>query len=120
MSRVRIPLGIGIAAKGLGLLILLPFAHGKQAALLIAGLSAACALAMPGPVSESLMAVSIPAEERARANAIMVSGILLAAAPVTFFAGILSEINRALPLIMRVIIVFAEALAARAIIRTSP
>jgi MFS family permease len=122
LSRVRRPLLAGIAAKGLGLILLLALAPWRQAALWIAGLSAACdafALAMLGPVMDALMAVSIPADDRARVNSVLVAGFLLVSAPVTWLAGRLSEESRALPLILCLGLVALEIAVALSIDRTS-
>ncbi len=115
LSRVRVPLLSGIAAKGLSLalpLALLPLARG---AVWVAFLSASCdafALAMLGPYVESLISVTIPQEERARINSMMTAGILLVGAPVTWLAGLLAELNRSLPLAMGLGFVVLETVVA--------
>ncbi len=115
LSRVRAPLLSGIAAKGLALALPLALLALTRGAAWVVFLSAACdafALAMLGPYVESLISVYIPQEERARINSMMTAGILFVSAPVTWLAGLLSGMNRSLPLLLGLGFVAAEAVAA--------
>ncbi|HML49309.1 MAG TPA: hypothetical protein PKE04_21430 [Clostridia bacterium] len=90
LSRIRRPLLIGLIAQGLGLASLLAFLPMAAAATWAVFFSAACdafALAMIGPLTESLMSVNIPGEERARINSLIFAGILLVSTPAGWIAG---------------------------------
>ena len=94
LSRIRRPLLIGLIAQGLGLASLLAFLPMAAAATWAVFFSAACdafALAMIGPLTESLMSVNIPGEERARINSLIFAGILLVSTPAGWIAGQIAE-----------------------------
>ncbi len=119
--RVRRPLLMGIGAQGLGLIALLGFLPSAETALWVVFFSAVCdafALALLGPISESLMSVNIPGEERARINSLIYAGILLVSAPAGWIAGQLSEISRVFPLVINLCLVAAEILVALGISRS--
>jgi len=82
--------------------------------------SAACdafGLAMLGPLSESLMSVSLPDLERARMNSFIFAVILLVSTPAGWIAGQLSQLSRALPLALNLVILVAQAVVAIGIAR---
>lgn len=113
---------MGLAAQGIGLTALLAFLPVSSAAAWAVFFSAACdafALAMLGPLSESLMSLSIPAAERARINSLICAGILLVSAPAGWIAGRIAERSRVLPLAMNLLLIAAEVVAALGIARTS-
>ncbi len=119
-SRVRRPLLMGLAAQGIGLTALLLFLPAASAAAWAVFFSAACdafALAMLGPLSESLMSLSIPAAERARINSLIFAGILLVSAPAGWIAGRIAERSRVLPLAMNLLLIAAEVVVALGIAR---
>ena len=104
-------LGVGVHFLGLAVLLLcLPF---KAAAIWAVFLSVICeafALAILGPLSESVMSAAIPARERARANSLITAMILLISIPVGWIAGQLSQHNRMLPLAMNLCLLLAEVI----------
>ncbi len=115
LSHVRRPLLGGLAAGGFSLALLLAFLPMGARAAWIVFPAAACdalALALLGPYIESLISVSIPRDERAGVNSMLTAGMLLAGAPLTWFAGLLAETNRTLPLLMGVCFLAAEVAAA--------
>jgi len=115
LLRVRRPLLAGVIAQGLGLTALMALMPVASAALWAAFFSAACdafALAMLGPVGESLMSTSIPDDERARVISIIVAGIMLVSTPAGWIAGQMAELSRALPLALNLCLVAAEIFVA--------
>jgi MFS family permease len=111
LLRIRRPLLLGLAAQGLGLMSLLALLPLGGAAAWAAFFSAACdafALAMLGPLTESMMSLTIPGEERARINSLIFAGILLVSTPVGWIAGQMAERSRVLPLVMNLCLVAAE------------
>jgi len=118
LARVRRPLLAGIGAQGLGLAVLLALM--PLHALWAVFFSAACqafALAMLGPLFESLMATSIPGAERARINSMIYAAILLISTPAGWIAGRMAESSRVLPLAMNLCLIAAEVLVALGIVR---
>jgi MFS family permease len=111
LMRIRRPLLLGLTAQGLGLASLLSFLPLHGAAAWVVFFSAACdafALAMLGPLTESLMSLGIPGEERARINSMIFAGILLVSAPVGWIAGRMAERSRVLPLALNLCLMAAE------------
>ncbi len=118
--RVRRPLLLGLAAQGTGLIALLAFLPTASVSVWAVFLSAACdafAPAMLGPLSESLMSLSIPAAERARINSLIFAGILLVSTPAGWIAGRIAERSRVLPLAMNLVLIAAEIAVALGIAR---
>ena len=108
---VRRPLLLGFTAQGLGLaalLALLPMGEAASGAVFFSAACDAFALAMLGPVMESLMSLNIPGNERARINSLMFASILLISIPAGWIAGQAAQYSRALPLIMNLCLVAAE------------
>jgi hypothetical protein len=58
------------------------------------------------------MSLSIPGEERARINSLIIAGILLVSAPAGWVAGQLAGLSRVLPLALNLCLVAAEAAVA--------
>lgn len=120
LLRVRRPLLMGLAAQAIGLIVLLSFLPTASAAAWVVFVSAVCdafAPAMLGPLSESLMSLSIPAAERARINSLIFAGILLVSTPAGWIAGRIAERSRVLPLAMNLVLIAAEIAVALGIAR---
>ncbi len=116
--RVRRPLLTGLTAQALGLAALV--ACPVSGAAWVVFLSAACdafALAIIGPLSESLMSLSIPDAERASVNSLIFAAILMISTPAGWIAGQVSGLDRALPLVMNLCLLAAEAAVALGIAR---
>jgi hypothetical protein len=115
LSMVRRPLLSGILMQALGLLTLLICLPVSSRAVWAVFFSAACdafGLAMLGPLSESLMSVSLPNLERAGMNSFIYAVILLVSTPAGWIAGQLSQSSRALPLALNLFILAAQAAVA--------
>jgi MFS family permease len=120
LTRVQSPLVLGLTAQGLGLVALVAFRPMAGAAIFPVFFSAACdafALAVLGPLTESMMSVTIPGAERARINSLIFASILLVSTPAGFIAGQLAARSRVLPLIMNLALVAAEIIVALGISR---
>ncbi len=120
LHMVRRPLLSGLLAQALGLAALLVCLPLSPKAVWAVFFSAACdafGLAMLGPLSESLMSVSLPSLERARMNSFIFAVILLISTPAGWIAGLLSQLSRALPLALNLGILMAQAVVAMCIAR---
>ncbi len=99
----RYPLFVGLGLHAAGIFVLLVWEPMRTSGLSIVFVSSICealALAILGPLTESLMSVVVPSEERARINSFIFALILLISTPVGWIAGTLFQINRALPLVL--------------------
>lgn len=117
---VRRPLLVGLGSHALGLTALLVCMQLGVGVIWVVFFSAICeafAMAMLGPLSESLMSVSIQAEERARTNSLIFAVILLVSTPAGWIAGQLSQQSRTLPLVLNLCIIAAEGVVALCISR---
>ncbi len=113
MHSVRKPLlmALGTHLTGLSLLILcLPFAKAALAVVFFSAICEAAALAVLGPLCETIMSVAIPSKERARVNSLITAMILLISIPIGATAGQLSQHNRMLPLVLNICFLIAEML----------
>ncbi len=120
MRAVRRPLLAGLGAHGLGLGVLFlcqPFGGAAIWAVFFSAICEAFALAILGPLGESLLSITIPAQERARVNSLITAMILLISIPVGWVAGQLSQQNRMLPLLLNLCLLAAEILVALCITR---
>ncbi len=101
MRSVRTPLLVGLGLHAAGVFMLLILQPLRASLLAIVFLSAICeamALAILGPLTESIMSVVIPGEERARINSFISAVVLLISTPVGWISGALFQVNLALPL----------------------
>lgn len=115
LSAVRRPLFLGLFVHALGLVVLLlglRLAHGALFAALFAAVCDALAFAILSPLGESLMAVNVPHEQRARINSLITAFVLLLSMPVGWAAGQLSSVNRALPFVLNLCLLAAETVTA--------
>lgn len=122
MHSIRRPLLLGLGSQFLGLTVLLlclPLGAAAIGAVFFSAICEAFALAVLGPLSESMMSVTIPAKERARANSLIAAMILLISIPVGWIAGQLSQQDRMLPLAMNICLLVAEVLMVLIITRKS-
>lgn len=119
---IRCPLLVGLGSHLLGLTMLfvcLPLGITAIWAVFFSAICEAFALAILGPLCESLMSVSIPAKERARTNSLITAMILLISIPAGWIAGQLSQHNRVFPLVLNFCLLIAEILTALYITRIS-
>lgn len=122
LHSIRCPLLVGMGSQLLGLTMLfvcLPFGATAIWAVFFSAVCEAFALAVLGPLCESLMSVSIPAKERAHTNSFITAMILLISIPAGGIAGQLSKHNRVLPLVLNLCLLFTEILVALYITRGS-
>ncbi len=121
MRSIRRPLLLGLGAHGLGLGALLlcqPFGAAAIGVVFFSAICEAFALAVLGPLCESLLSITIPAQERAQVNSLITALILLISAPVGWIAGQLSEQNRMFPLTLNLLLLSAELLIVLFMTRT--
>lgn len=106
---IRHPLLAGLGLHVLNLLTLLVCPLIITNKIWIVFFSAICeafALAILGPLCESIMSIVIPSKERARTNSFIFAVILLINTPAVWIAGYLSQNSRALPMIMNLCLIF--------------
>jgi MFS family permease len=119
---VRRPLLVGFGSHLLGLtmlIVFLPFGKAAIWAVFMSSICEAFALAVLGPLCESLMSVTIPAQERARTNSLITAMILLISIPAGWIAGQLSQHSRVLPLVLNLGLLVGEILVVLYITRIS-
>lgn len=115
LRAVKAPLIIGLASQGMGLVVLLLFRPVAQVAIGAVIFSSICdsfALALLIPLTESLMALSLPQAERAGINSFIYAFTLLVSAPIGWIAGEIAAYNRAYPLVMNLFFVAAQVVIA--------
>lgn len=120
LRAVRMPLLSGLAAQAVGLAALLAchsFGVTALAAVFFSAICDAFALAVLGPLCESLLSVTIPAQERARIYSLIIGAIILVSIPIGWIAGWLSQMNRMFPLILNLCLLAAELILAVRIAR---
>lgn len=118
LRSIRFPLLGGLGLRALGQLVLL--ACIPSSALWAVFFSAVCeafALAVLGPLFESIMSVVIPAGDRARTNSLIFAVIFLVGTPAGWAAGSLSQLDRALPMLLSLGLTLAAAAVAVRIVR---
>jgi MFS family permease len=77
----------------------------------------AFSLAILGPLTESIMSVVIPSEERARVSSFIVALILLISTPVGWVAGALFQANHTLPMLLNLCLIFISAILSLFVVR---
>lgn len=100
LTRFRSPMLLGFLGFFTANLILVTMPSGSYPLLLLSVLIEAISLAMFRPLMDSLVIVSIRAEERARINAILSIVVIALSSPFGWIAGQLSEIDRILPFVL--------------------
>lgn len=112
-NAIRRPALAGIAMQAVGLAVLMLGLPSRLfAAVIVSAVCDALALAVLGPMGDSMMALAIPSEIRARANSLITAMIMLLAMPVGWIAGWLSQRDRILPLMLNLVLLAAEVLMA--------
>lgn len=116
---IRYPLLAGLGLHMLGLLTLLICLPIADVMIWVVFFSAVCeafSLAILGPLCESIMSIVIPSKQRARTNSLIFAVILFISTPALWIAGYLSQVNRVLPMIMNVCLIFVEIIVSLCII----
>ncbi len=100
VRRFRLPLfaGVGILAASQLCVLLMP--AGAYWMVVLSVLLEAVALSTLNPLTTSIQMLTIDPEERARMLGLFYAMMLLVTAPFGLIAGVLSEMNRALPLVL--------------------
>jgi MFS family permease len=95
--RFRLPLWIGFAAFFISQTLLVVMPPRAIPLLVISVMLEAVALALVSPMTESLLALSLESDERARVSAMVYVALIVLISPFGWIAGQLSAIDRALP-----------------------
>ena len=97
LRRFRLPLGTGFAIFAMSQLLLVVMPAHAVLLLVVSVVLEAIAAALVSPMTESLMALSMESDERARVSAMVYVALILLISPFGWIAGQLSALNRSLP-----------------------
>jgi len=97
LQRFRLPLGTGFAIFAISQLLLVVMPAHAVLLLVVSVVLEAIAAALVSPMTESLMALSMESNERARVSAMVYVALILLISPFGWIAGQLSALNRSLP-----------------------
>lgn len=97
LRRFRLPLWIGFTAFLLSQLILVVTPPHAAILLVFSVILEAVASALVSPMTESLLALSMESDERARVSAMVYVALIVLISPFGWIAGQLSALNRSLP-----------------------
>jgi MFS family permease len=95
--RFRLPLWTGFAAFFISQLLLVIMPARAIPLLIVSVMLEAVASALVSPMTESLLALSLESDERARVSAMVYVALIILISPFGWIAGQLSAIDRALP-----------------------
>jgi len=104
LRRFRLPLWSGFAAFLISQLLLVVMPPQAIALLLFSVLLEAVASALVSPMTESLLALSMESDERARVSAMVYVALIVLISPFGWIAGQLSALNRSLPFALNTIL----------------
>ncbi len=97
LRRFHLPLWIGFAAFLVSQLLLVVMPPQAAILLMCSVILEAVASALVSPMTESLLALSMESDERARVSAIVYVALIVLISPFGWIAGQLSALNRSLP-----------------------
>ena len=97
LRRFRLPLGTGFAIFAISQLLLVVMPAQAVLLLVVSVVLEAIAAALVSPMTESLMALSMESDERARISAMVYVALIVLISPFGWIAGQLSALNRSLP-----------------------
>jgi MFS family permease len=97
LRRFRLPLGTGFAIFAISQLLLVVMPAHAVFLLVVSVVLEAIAAALVSPMTESLLALSMESDERARVSAMVYVALILLISPFGWIAGQLSALNRSLP-----------------------
>ena len=100
----RLPLTLGFLGYVISQLLLISAPVQGYVFLIISVFLEACSYATVTPLMDKLTALTIDAKERARIQSIVFMVVILLTAPFGWIAGTLSEINKALPFLVNMIL----------------
>lgn len=104
LRRFRLPLWIGFLAFFISQLLLVVMPAQAVWLLILSVVLEAIASALVSPMTESLLAVSMESNERARVSAMVYVALILLISPFGWIAGQLSAIDRALPFVLNMLL----------------
>lgn len=122
VGSIRSPLFGGLALHAAGIFALLALPRLISGGLWIAILSSvleAFALAILGPLTEAIMSIVVPSEERARINSFIFALILLISTPFGWIAGTLFQVNHAFPMILNLGLIAIATMASAIVVRVT-
>lgn len=109
-DRIKKPLTVALCAHGAWIVLLLccmPLGGAGLPVVIIATVLEAVAAGIVGPVSSSLLAANVDAKERARIYGFAYALVLILSAPAGWLAGMLSAVDRALPIAFNLLLAAA-------------
>lgn len=98
------PMLVGFIGAMISQLVLITIPEGSYFLLLISILFEACSLAAVNTLTDKMIVVTVDEKERARIMAVIYVVVILFTSPFGWIAGNLSEINKILPFILRIIL----------------
>lgn len=98
------PMLVGFIGAMISQLVLITIPEGSYFFLLISILFEACSLAAVNTLTDKMIVVTVDEKERARIMAVIYVVVILFTSPFGWIAGNLSEINKILPFILRIIL----------------
>ncbi|WP_067624297.1 MFS transporter [Alicyclobacillus acidiphilus] len=117
---VRYPLFVGLGLHAAGLIVLLleePLRTNLLCIVFLSAIFESFSVALLGPLTESMMSVVVPGEERARINSFIFAVILLISTPAGWIAGSLFQVNHVLPIILNLCFIALAAILSPFIVR---
>jgi len=100
----RVPMVVGFIGFAASQVVLIATPDRGYFFLTLSVFLEACSMAVVNPLVDQLTALSISAEERARIHSLLYVGIILLTSPFGWAAGLLSEIDRALPFVLNMLL----------------
>jgi MFS family permease len=104
------PMMIGFVGFIIAEIILINMTELNYFLLLATVLIEACSLALVNPLMDSMVVINVDPQERARIMAILSVIVIICTSPFGWIAGQLSELNRALPFILNIVLFCAGAI----------
>ena len=104
LRRFRLPLWAGFAASLVSQLLLVMMPPQAVALLVVSVVLEAVAAALVAPMTESLLALSMESDERARVSAMVYVTLIILISPFGWIAGQLSAVDRALPFALNTVL----------------
>ena len=102
LRRFRLPLGVGFAGFLASQILLVVMPPRTVSLLVISVILEGISAALVNPMTESLLAVSLETDERARVTAMVYVALILVISPFGWIAGQLSALNRSFPFILNI------------------
>jgi len=100
LHRFRLPLWIGFSVYFVSQLLLVIMPPRAIALVAVSVMLEGVAAALVNPMTESILAVSMESNERARVSAMVYVGLIILISPFGWIAGQLSAIDRSLPFVL--------------------